>query len=102
VKWLTGISNDGEVVCFGTGRGLILVYHRHKEAVSICNKIEAKYTHNLEQKSFKELSNTSVLPFNEPVESMDYDRNKSRLALSSHTGKIKVFKLEENGMNYLP
>jgi hypothetical protein len=56
----------------------------------------------VKQNSFKELSNTSVLPFNEPVESMDYDGNNSRLALSSHTGKIKIFHLEKNGMNYLP
>lgn len=56
----------------------------------------------IKQNNFKELSNTSVLPFNEPVESMDYDRNESRLALSSHTGKIKIFHLEKNGMNYLP
>jgi hypothetical protein len=85
MKWLAGISNNGEVLCFGTGRGLVLIYHRLKE-----------------QKDFKELSNTSALPFNEPVESMDYDENKSRLALSSHTGKIKIFHLESNGMNYLP
>ena len=85
MKWLPGVSNNGEVLCFGTGRGLVLTYHRLKE-----------------QNDFKELSNTSVLPFNEPVESMDYDKNKSRLALSSHTGKIKIFQLEKNGMNYLP
>ena len=54
----------------------------------------------IEQNSFKELSNTSVLPFNKPVESMDYDKNKSRFVLSSHTGKIKVFQLEKNGKNY--
>ncbi|KAF8801037.1 hypothetical protein BYT27DRAFT_7014252, partial [Phlegmacium glaucopus] len=46
-KWLPGISNNEEVLCFGTGRGLVLIYHRLKEA-----------------NSFKELSNTSVLPFN--------------------------------------
>ena len=36
------------------------------------------------------------------MESMDYDENKLRLALSSHTGEIKIFHLEKNGMNYLP
>jgi WD40 repeat protein len=102
VKWLPGISNNGEVLCFGTGRGLVLIYHWLKEAVCIYNKVEARNILTIEQNSFKELSNTSVLPFNEPVESMDYDKNKSRLALSSHTGKIKVFHLEKNGINYLP
>ena len=33
---------------------------------------------------------------------MDYDGNNSRLALSSHTGKIKLFQLEKNGTNHLP
>jgi hypothetical protein len=39
----------------------------------------------------------AVLPFNEPVEAIDYDRNKCRLILSSHTGKIKLFQVEKNG-----
>lgn len=50
VKWLPGISNSGEVLCFGTGRGLVLIYHRLKEAVCSYNKIEAgKYAHNHDQ-----------------------------------------------------
>lgn len=102
MKWLPGISNNGEVICFGTGRGLVLIYHRLKEAVSIYNKIEERNKLTVKQNKFKELSNTIVLPFNEPVESMDYDASKSRLALSSHTGKIKIFRLEKDGMNYLP
>ena len=28
--------------------------------------------------------------------------NKRRLVLSSHTGKIKLFHIEKNGMNYFP
>ena len=102
MKWLPGISNNGEVLCFGTGRGLVLIYHRLKDAVSIYNKIEGGNILTIKQNSFKELSNTNVLPFNEPVESMDYDGNNSRLALSSHTGKIKLFQLEKNGTNHLP
>ena len=31
---------------------------------------------------------------------MDWDKNKGRLVLSSHTGKIKLFHLEKNGTNY--
>lgn len=47
VKWLPGISNNGEVLCFGTGRGLVLIYHRLKETVCIYNNIEGvKYTHS--------------------------------------------------------
>ncbi len=51
------------------------------------------------QDHFKELSSTAVLPFNEPVEALDYDTNKRRLVLSGHTGKIKLFNLEKNGMS---
>ena len=46
VKWLPGISNNGEVLCFGTGRGLVLIYHQLKEAVWIYNKIKGKYSHS--------------------------------------------------------
>ena len=36
VKWLTrASSDDGNVVCFGTGRGLILVYQCPKDSVSL-------------------------------------------------------------------
>ena len=51
----------------------------------------------LSQGVFKELSSMAVLPFNEPVEAIDYDRNKCRLILSSHMGKIKLFQVEKNG-----
>lgn len=50
------------------------------------------------QDQFKELSSTSAMSFNEPIEAMDYDKNKSRLVVSSHTGKIKMFHVEKNGM----
>ena len=44
------------------------------------------------QATFKQLSSTAVLPFNEPVEAMDYDSGKCKLVLTSHTaGKIKLF-----------
>ena len=49
------------------------------------------------QDMFKELSSTAVVPFNEPVESMDYDRINCRLILSSRTGKVKAFQVEKNG-----
>ena len=49
------------------------------------------------QATFKQLSNTAVLPFNEPVEAMDYDSGKSKMVLTSHTGKIKMFHVEKNG-----
>ncbi|KDR76616.1 hypothetical protein GALMADRAFT_139529 [Galerina marginata CBS 339.88] len=68
-QWLTGFTDNGNTLCFGTGRG---------------------------QDFFKELSSTTVLPFNEPVEAMDYDK-KNKLVLSSHGGKIKLFHVERNG-----
>ena len=39
----------------------------------------------------------AVLPFNEPVEAMDYNNRKCKLVLTSHTGKIKLFHIEKNG-----
>jgi WD40 repeat protein len=99
IKWLSGNSENGNVICFGTGRGLVLVYQRTKDTVS-------QYTYTQEwkmlinlQDTFKELSSTTVLPFNEPVESMDYDRNECRLILSSRTGKVKAYQVEKIGRN---
>ncbi|KAF8878985.1 hypothetical protein CPB84DRAFT_1852222 [Gymnopilus junonius] len=73
-------SDHGNVVAFGTGRGLALVYQRAKEA-----------------ELFKELSSTSVLPFNEPVECMDYDCHRCRLVLCGHSGKLRMYTVEKNG-----
>ncbi|KAF8886712.1 WD40-repeat-containing domain protein [Gymnopilus junonius] len=81
IKWLSGMSSDhGNVIAFGTGRGLALVYQRAKEA-----------------ELFKELSSTSVLPFNKPVECMDYDRHRCRLMLCGHSGKLRMYTMEKNG-----
>ena len=33
VKWLSGISDNREALCFGTGRGLVLIYHYFKKVV---------------------------------------------------------------------
>ena len=30
----------------------------------------------MKQNQFKELSSTAVMPFNEPIEAIDYDKNK--------------------------
>ena len=94
IKWLL---DNGTSICFGTGRGLVLVYQRTKDTVS-----QYTYTRNGKmlinlQDMFKELSSTAVVPFNEPVESMDYDRNNCRLILSSRTGMLKAFQVEKNG-----
>lgn len=97
IKWLT---DNGTGICFGTGRGLVLVYQRNKDAVRQYTFIRSgKMLINL-QDTFKELSSTAVVPFNEPVESMDYDRNNCRLILSSRTGMLRAFQVEKNGENF--
>ena len=40
---------------------------------------------------------TSAFALDDPVESVDYDRVKSRLAVSSHHGKIKMYDVDKNG-----
>ena len=47
--------------------------------------------------NFRELSMTNVFAVDDPVESVDYDRVKSRLAVSSHYGKIKMYNVDKNG-----
>ena len=39
------------------------------------------------------------MPFNEPIEAMDYEWCKCKLVLSSHTGKIKLCQVEKNSKN---
>ena len=51
----------------------------------------------MKQDQFKEMSSTAVMPFNEPIEAIDYNKNKGRLGLSSHSEKIRVCHLEKNG-----
>jgi len=80
IQWLHGFSENSLAMCFGTGRGLFLIYQQAKDAAT-----------------FKQLSSTAVLPFNEPVEAMDYDSDKCRLVLTSHSGRIKLFQVEKNG-----
>jgi len=91
----------GKSFVSGPGEGWSWFTTGSRKRYAFITKLKQGNILTIEQNSFKELSHTSVLPFNEPVESMDYDRNKSWLALSSHNGKIKVFHLEKNGMNYL-
>jgi WD40 repeat protein len=97
IKWLSAAA-EGNVVCFGTGRGLILVYQGGKGLVStpLLLSIIGKDSYHC-QETFRELSNTTAFSFNDSVESVDYDRNKSRLVVSSHNGKIKMFSVDRNG-----
>ncbi|KJA19401.1 hypothetical protein HYPSUDRAFT_204618 [Hypholoma sublateritium FD-334 SS-4] len=47
------------------------------------------------KEKFVELSNASILPFNEPVESLAFNRN--RVVISGHAGKVMLFQLDKNG-----
>jgi hypothetical protein len=38
MKWLNPENNRGETLCFGSGRGLILIYEQHKVSASIIHK----------------------------------------------------------------
>ena len=51
----------------------------------------------MKQDQFKEMSSTMVMPFNEPIKAIDYDKNKGQLASLSHSGKIRVCHIEKNG-----
>ena len=50
-----------------------------------------------QQANFRELSSISAFSIDDPVESVDYDRVKNRLAVSSHHGKIKMYDVDKNG-----
>ncbi len=45
IQWLTGTADGGSVLCFGTGRGLILIYQRKEKvsAMAIKEKQAAKF-----------------------------------------------------------
>lgn len=101
IQWLHGFSENCRVISFGTGRGFFLIYQQAKGVVSFILEENLLNSLMLSQGVFKELSSMAVLPFNEPVEAFDFDRNKCRIVLSSHTGKIKLFQVEKNGRMYL-
>ncbi|KJA24984.1 hypothetical protein HYPSUDRAFT_53480 [Hypholoma sublateritium FD-334 SS-4] len=48
--------------------------------------------------NFRELSMTNAFSVDDPVESVDYDRVKSRLAVSSHHGRIKMYDFDKRGI----
>ena len=50
-----------------------------------------------QQANFRELSMTNAFSIDDPVESVDYDRVKSRLAVSSHHGGIKMYDFDKGG-----
>ncbi|KJA14387.1 hypothetical protein HYPSUDRAFT_59398 [Hypholoma sublateritium FD-334 SS-4] len=77
IQWLAENSSTGAQLCFGTGRGFVLVYRQRKD-----------------EEKFVELSNANILPFNEPVESLVFNRN--RVVISGHAGKVMLFQLDKN------
>ena len=98
LKWLSISSPEGSVICFGTGRGLVLVYQGGRDFVSVHSLsyiIQLNIARQLA--NFRELSMTNAFASDDPVESIDYDRVKSRLVVSSHCGKIKMYDVDKNG-----
>lgn len=95
IQWLADNSSAGAQLCFGTGRGFVLIYRQKKDEVR-----PTAYNRNLHfmfpKEKFVELSNASILPFNEPVESLAFNRN--RVVISGHAGKVMLFQLDKNGM----
>ena len=96
IQWLADNPSTGAQLCFGTGRGFVLIYRQRKDEVC-----PVSYSRNLShfmfsQEKFVELSNANILPFNKPVESLAFNQN--RVVISGHAGKVMLFQLDKNGM----
>lgn len=81
------------------GRGLILIYDKGKDSVSIlciCMRVESHLSKNKD--TFREVSITIAFGFNDTVECIDYDTNKSRLVACSHSGKINMYNVNKKGV----
>ena len=83
----------GEVLCFGTGRGSIVMFKRSKRSVSIRTQW---YNMGLNKKKgdFAEISNARVFPPSDSVECFDYCKINQRFVMTSHFGMVKMFRFD--------
>ena len=96
IQWLGDNSSTGAQLCFGTGRGFVLIYRQRKDEVCAFSYRQNFLHFIFSKEKFVELSNANILPFNEPVESIAFNRN--RIVISGHAGKVMLFQLDKNGM----
>ncbi len=95
IQWLADNSTAGAQLCFGTGRGFVLIYRQRKDEVRPFSYRQNFLHFIFSKEKFIELSNANILPFNEPVESLAFNRN--RIVISGHAGKVMLFQLDKNG-----
>ncbi|KAF5327760.1 hypothetical protein D9619_004080 [Psilocybe cf. subviscida] len=78
VKWM-GSPMDAYSVCFGTGRGLLLVYTKDKDS-----------------ETSHELACAHSFLLNDPVEAIEYNEYQGKLVVCSHRGKIVMYAMNKN------
>ncbi|SJL10782.1 uncharacterized protein ARMOST_14176 [Armillaria ostoyae] len=70
------IGKNGDWLLFGTGRGLLLIYGCAKGGL------------------YRPMCILQVSEGSDPVESLCFDHHSSRIAIGSHYGDVKVYKVE--------
>ncbi|KAJ3517897.1 hypothetical protein NLJ89_g213 [Agrocybe chaxingu] len=79
-----GGSLGSEWLVFGTGRGLFLIYRRIRKT-----------------REFNQISSTRVSSAGDSVESFEFDNHHQRLVVTSHYGKIRMYKFNNGNLTDL-
>jgi hypothetical protein len=97
LKW-TGseLADQNKTICFGTGRGMVLIYRRLRSGVRSVN-MTAHIPNGWIQSQLLELSNTCVVSACDSIESLAHDHIHNRLAVTTHYGEIKLYTVEKSG-----
>ena len=93
IKFINRDVHTGmEWLCFGTGRGQFLVYHRSRRSVSEC--IPLDLVSDVAQSEFTEYIHQAVFGPGDSIESFAFDTSAQRFAITSHYGLLQVFRVE--------
>jgi hypothetical protein len=96
LKWLSTRQVTSATLCFGTGRGLMLVYCQSELEYILCWEVLTNC-----QGHFLELASTCAFAASNSVKALSFDLVHSQPAVSSHNSHMQMYHLEENGESNL-
>lgn len=84
-----------EWICFGTGRGHLLVYHRSRKSVSEPTFHLFFFLMHSAKLEFKEYIHQEIFGAGDSVESFAFDPSAQNFAITSHYGRLQVLRIED-------
>ena len=89
-----------EWLCFGTGRGQFLVYHRSRKSVGKW-VLPPCFVSEVPQSVFTEFLHQEIFGPGDSIESFAFDPSAQRFAITSHYGHLRVFRVEDAHLSKL-